>query len=86
MAHLGAWDSYDACGYILLLFFWLWTSIPFGFGFLVVLAVYLLRWAVLTVGRDTVPILGAPNPREASALLGAVSLDTKNLGISCLRF
>ena len=45
--------------------YWLWTSIPFVSGSLVILAIsaiYGLRWAVLLVGRDTIPILGVPIP------------------------
>ena len=43
-------------------FTWLQESITFGAGSLVMMAMYLLRWAVLKVGRDTIPILGVPVP------------------------
>ena len=76
VAHLGASDSYEACGYILLLFLAVGIN-PF--------------WLRLSVGRSDSRKRHrsdpwGPNLREASALLGAVSLDTKILGISCLRF
>ena len=38
---------------------WMWGSlIPFSSGSLVILAIYLLRWAALVVGIDTIPIFG----------------------------
>ena len=43
-------------------FFWVWSSIAFGFSFLVILAIFILRWAVLVIGVDTIPILGIPIP------------------------
>ena len=42
--------------------FWLWTSNFFGLGSLVILAIYLLRWAFLKAKRKTIPILGFPIP------------------------
>ena len=41
--------------------FWLWTASPIVPGSLAI-AIYVLRWAVLIVGRDTIPILGVPIP------------------------
>ena len=42
--------------------FWLLSSIPFSSASLVILAIYILRWAVLMIGIDTIPILGIPIP------------------------
>lgn len=43
-------------------FFWVSSSFPFGSGFLVILAIYLLRWVALVIGMDTIPIFGIPIP------------------------
>ena len=58
-------------------YFWLWSLISFssGFGvswnpigFEVILVIYILRWAVLVIGIDTIPILGIPIPGKRQLL------------------
>ena len=88
MAYLGASDSYEACGYILLVFLGV-----------VMESLWLRLSRDPSDPSDLCSTLGrsdsrkrhhsdpwGPNPREASSLLGTVSLDTEVLGISCLRF
>ena len=63
--------------------FWIWTSFP-TLPLVVLLPIYMIRWALLKTGHDTIPLLGVPIPGKLQLFSALIRSTQKYWVTHCL--